>query len=92
MTPEEYQAATELAVKLDEYAELSSDEWGEYCKSLVYMIEYHTSAMSDEIFEVICKEIRENLEYATDTFNIVEREEVRTYKVRDLEDKYLEDM
>jgi hypothetical protein len=74
----------EILNELLEYVDIEGTEIGEACKLLAQLIEYE-SYVSDEFYESLIKEVKEQLENFKKNSVIVEEE--RTYKDKF---KYLE--
>lgn len=77
----------ELIEELSEYADLDGTEVGEYWAALVDMCR-HSDAMGDTFSAALDAEIKEQIQFIKDNFEIVEEEtQSVTYKYKSLEYK-----
>ncbi len=69
--------------ELEEYANLSNDEFGKACHALLNLV--RCSCISAELKTAADKEIHDNLEWCKENLKIVESTQTYTRTVRELE-------
>ena len=78
-TTDLYGQACEDCFQLQRYYELTSDEWSEAMSLMCSLV--HSSAISEELTQMLAEEIHSNHEYALENGTIVEKEETITRKI-----------
>ncbi len=79
-----YKKAQILAMKLAKYAEIEGSEIGETCSTLISLVRC-CDYVTPEFYTALCKEMKVQLDNFKEHSRIVEREEVKTYRIKELE-------
>ncbi len=73
---------------LQEYVNLCNDENSEYCQHLLDFLNVKDYGMNKKIYRVLMDDVNHWLLFFKENFEIVEREETRIDKWKELEYKY----